>query len=49
MGIIYGGGGVGLMGALYDETLRLGGTITGIIPRFMVEVEWAHKGVADMM
>ncbi len=48
-GIIYGGGGVGLMGALADEALRLGGAVTGIIPRFMVEVEWAHKGVPNMI
>ncbi len=48
-GIVYGGGETGLMGAVADETLRLGGAITGVIPRFMVEVEWAHKGVAEMI
>lgn len=48
-GIIYGGGETGLMGALADETLRLKGEITGIIPRFMVEVEWAHPGVEQMV
>ncbi|MFW5753565.1 MAG: TIGR00730 family Rossman fold protein [Marinilabiliaceae bacterium] len=48
-GIIYGGGGVGLMGALADEALRHKGEITGIIPRFMVEVEWQHKDVEDMI
>ncbi|MFW5890419.1 MAG: TIGR00730 family Rossman fold protein, partial [Marinilabiliaceae bacterium] len=48
-GIIYGGGGVGLMGALADEVLRHKGEITGIIPRFMVEVEWQHKDVEDMI
>ncbi|MGM0375345.1 MAG: TIGR00730 family Rossman fold protein [Bacteroidota bacterium] len=48
-GIIYGGGGVGLMGALADEVLRKKGEITGIIPRFMVDVEWQHKDVEDMI
>ncbi|MFW6203270.1 MAG: TIGR00730 family Rossman fold protein [Marinilabilia sp.] len=48
-GIIYGGGGVGLMGALADEALSHKGEITGIIPRFMVEVEWQHKDVEDMI
>lgn len=48
-GIIYGGGGVGLMGTLADEVLRQKGEITGIIPRFMVDVEWQHKDVEDMI
>lgn len=47
-GIVYGGGSVGLMGCVADEALRLGGEVIGIIPNFMVEVEWQHKGVADM-
>lgn len=46
--IVYGGGKVGLMGTIADEYLHLGGAITGIIPEFMVKVEWAHPGVADM-
>ena len=48
-GIIYGGGAIGLMGALADEALKLKGQITGIIPRFMVDVEWQHKDVEDMI
>ena len=40
--LIYGGGAVGLMGALADTMLREGGKVIGIIPRFMVEVEWGH-------
>lgn len=47
-GIVYGGGEVGLMGALANQALDLGGRITGVIPRFMVEVEWAHPGVENM-
>ncbi|MFO8001817.1 MAG: TIGR00730 family Rossman fold protein [Marinilabilia sp.] len=48
-GIVYGGGAVGLMGVLADEALHRGGRVTGIIPRFMVDVEWAHKDVEDMV
>ncbi len=48
-GIVYGGGAVGLMGALADEALKHNGQITGIIPRFMVDVEWEHKLVEDMI
>lgn len=47
-GIVYGGGSVGLMGCVADEALRMGGEVIGIIPEFMVEVEWQHKGVSDM-
>ncbi len=45
----YGGGAVGLMGTIADSMLELGGEVSGIIPRFMVEVEWEHKGVKDMI
>ena len=47
-GIVYGGGSKGLMGAVADSALAAGGSVTGVIPKFMVEVEWQHKGVADM-
>ncbi|MBX3700738.1 MAG: TIGR00730 family Rossman fold protein [Dokdonella sp.] len=46
--VVYGGGGTGLMGALADGALAAGGEVIGIIPRFMVEVEWQHPGVGDM-
>ena len=48
-GIRYGGGSVGLMGTIADTVLNKGGKITGVIPRFMVEVEWQHPHVADML
>ncbi len=45
--VVYGGGGSGLMGKLADTILAEGGKIKGIMPKFMNEVEWAHKKVAD--
>ncbi len=45
----YGGGAVGLMGAIADSMLENKGVVTGIIPGFMVEVEWEHKKVKDMV
>jgi len=45
----YGGGAVGLMGAIANTMLKNNGKITGVIPKFMVEVEWEHKGVSDMI
>jgi uncharacterized protein (TIGR00730 family) len=46
--VVYGGGASGLMGKLADVVLEQGGRIKGIMPRFMNEVEWAHKKVADL-
>lgn len=46
--IIYGGGGAGLMGALADGALSRGGRITGVLPRFMNELEWGHRGLTDL-
>ena len=48
VGIIYGGGAIGLMGRLADRVILCKGTITGIIPRFMIEAEWAHKGISRL-
>ena len=48
VGIIYGGGAVGSMGALADGALSAGGRVIGILPRFMAELEWGHKGLTDL-
>ncbi len=45
---VYGGGGIGSMGALADGALSKHGDVIGIIPRFMTEVEWQHPGVATL-
>ena len=45
--LVYGGGASGLMGKLADVVLEHGGKIKGIMPKFMNEVEWAHKKVTD--
>lgn len=46
--LYYGGGGVGLMGALANTILEEGGRVVGVIPRFMYEVEWAHTGITEL-
>jgi uncharacterized protein (TIGR00730 family) len=46
--IVYGGGAAGLMGALATAALDAGGEVIGIIPRFMIDVEWQHPGVANL-
>lgn len=47
--LVYGGGSVGLMGVLADSVLENGGRVTGVIPRFMVEVEWQHNGLTELV
>ncbi len=47
-GIVYGGGAVGSMGALADGALGNGGRVTGILPRFMADLEWGHKGLTGL-
>src|SRR5579862_5969228 len=46
--VIYGGGGKGSMGALADGALSKGGRVIGILPRFMAELEWGHRGLAQL-
>jgi uncharacterized protein (TIGR00730 family) len=48
VGVVYGGGGVGLMGVLADAVLAEGGELIGVIPRALVDREIAHREVADM-
>ncbi len=48
IGVVYGGGGVGLMGALADAVIGAGGELTGVIPRALVDREIAHRDVMDM-
>ncbi len=45
IGVVYGGGRVGLMGAVADAALAAGGEVIGIIPRFLEDREIAHGGV----
>lgn len=47
--LIYGGGHRGLMGKIADTVLNHGGKVTGIIPGFMCEVEWNHKGLTELI
>jgi len=46
---VYGGGAVGLMGKLADTVLELNGDVIGIIPSFMMEVEWGHKRISKLI
>jgi len=48
IGLVYGGGNVGLMGVLADAALEAGAEVIGVIPRFLVEKEVAHKNLTEM-
>lgn len=47
-GLVYGGGGVGLMGVLADTVLEGGGEVIGVIPRSLVAREIGHAYVTDL-
>ncbi len=47
--IVYGGGAVGSMGALAEGALACGGRVIGVLPRFMEELEWGHRGLSELL
>jgi uncharacterized protein (TIGR00730 family) len=47
-GVVFGGGRVGLMGAIADATLAAGGEAIGVIPRALEEREVAHLGLTEL-
>lgn len=48
IGLVYGGAGVGLMGALADAMLAAGGRVVGVIPETLMRREVAHPGLTDL-
>jgi uncharacterized protein (TIGR00730 family) len=46
--IVYGGGGVGSMGALADGALARGGRVIGVLPQFMKDLEWGHSRLTEL-
>lgn len=47
--VINGAGSIGLMAATSDAALEAGGSVIGIIPRFMVEQGWQHNGLTRLI
>ncbi len=48
LSVVYGGGKVGLMGALADAAITAGGRVIGVIPRALRERELAHGGLSEL-
>jgi len=49
IGVVYGGGRRGLMGAVADGALAAGGEVIGVIPDALAEAELAHTGVSQLI
>ena len=47
--LVNGAGSIGLMAATSNAVLANGGTVTGVIPRFMVEQGWHHTGLTRLV
>ncbi|QDL54854.1 TIGR00730 family Rossman fold protein [Rhodoferax aquaticus] len=46
--LVYGGGKGGLMGIVADAALDAGASVVGIIPKALVEKEWAHRDCTEL-
>jgi uncharacterized protein (TIGR00730 family) len=47
--LVYGGGSVGLMGAIANAVMENGGKVTGIIPKILLAWEHQHKGITELI
>lgn len=47
--IVYGAGKQGLMGCMADNILLQGGKAIGVIPQFMIERDWCHQGLSELI
>ncbi|ABS23826.1 MULTISPECIES: TIGR00730 family Rossman fold protein [Bacillus cereus group] len=47
--LVYGGSCVGLMGEVANEVLRLGGRVTGVMPRGLFRGEIVHEGLTELI
>jgi len=48
IGVVFGGGRIGLMGALADAALAAGGQVIGVIPAALEAKEVAHLGLTEL-
>jgi len=48
IGLVYGGGAVGLMGIVADSAMATGGSVIGVIPKALADLEIAHQGLTEL-
>jgi hypothetical protein len=46
--VVYGGGSLGSMGRMAEAALAGGAHVTGVLPRFMDELEWGHRSLSEL-
>lgn len=46
--LVYGGGNIGLMGAIANHALSLGGKVIGVMPQRIVDLELVHSGLTEL-
>src|SRR5215471_4313123 len=46
--IVYGGSSLGSMGRMASAALEAGGKVTGILPKFMDELEWGNRALTEL-
>lgn len=49
IGVVYGGGSVGLMGAIANGAVESGGEVIGVLPHFLNKKEIAHNNLTEMI
>src|SRR5476649_1650104 len=49
IGLVYGGGGAGMMGEIAKSVLQHGGEVTGIIPEFLLTREHGSRGSSNIV
>ncbi len=49
IGMVFGGGNVGLMGASADAVMEAGGEVIGIIPKKLMELEVGHQAITELI
>jgi uncharacterized protein (TIGR00730 family) len=47
--LVYGGGSVGIMGAIADEVMQGGGKVIGVIPQVLVDWERQHRSITELL
>ncbi|HVZ25244.1 MAG TPA: TIGR00730 family Rossman fold protein [Sediminibacterium sp.] len=49
IGLVYGGGNKGLMGVIANAVMEAGGSVTGVIPKVLLQWEAQHEGITELL
>lgn len=49
IGLVYGGGGIGIMGTIADAVLSARGYVVGVVPTSLMETEMAHRSLQELL